>query len=603
MSMSSTPSFHGDPQTVYSQWALYLDAQASGERRRERQVSHTRLFVFAVCLAAGWLAFGSHQIPASWTLPPAALFLVLVLLHDRLIRQLRVIDRSIDFFARGLARLDGTWPGQGRSGSSYLDPAHPYANDLDILGEGSLFELLGTVRTSAGEDLLARWLLHPVSAGVARQRQAAVRELIPRVELRRDLALLGEDVGNRVGSERLIEWGNAPASLRFAGLKWAAAALTALTLGSLAAWIWSGAGAIPFIVAISIQSAFALALRPWVTATLAAAEAPSHDLAVLSGLLARIEEEPVEAGRLVELSQTLDGQSMPPSKRIARLGRLMQFLDARRNQFFAPIGGLLLWGTQMAFALERWRADCGPTLGPWIDASAEIEVLCALSGYAYEQPRNIFPELVEDGPILEAEALGHPLIPASECVCNDLTLSDNCRALVMSGSNMSGKSTLLRTVGCAVVLALAGAPVRARRLRLSPLRIGASIRISDSLREGTSHFLAEIKRLRQIVDLTEGDVPALFLLDEILHGTNSHDRKIGADAVLRGLLKRGAIGIVTTHDLALARIAEHKELAVENVHFQDRIENGRMFFDFRLREGVVTRSNAIELMRSVGLDI
>ncbi len=168
---------------------------------------------------------------------------------------------------------------------------------------------------------------------------------------------------------------------------------------------------------------------------------------------------------------------------------------------------------------------------------------------------------------------------------------------------MSGKSTLLRTVGCAAVLAQAGAPVRATGLRLSPLQVGASIRISDSLRQGRSHFMAEVQRLRQIVDLTEGEFPVLFLLDEVLHGTNSHDRKIGADAVLRGLIERGAVGIVTTHDLALAQIAERNELRVENVHFQDRIEDGQMFFDFRLRSGVVTRSNAVELMRSVGLDV
>ena len=173
----------------------------------------------------------------------------------------------------------------------------------------------------------------------------------------------------------------------------------------------------------------------------------------------------------------------------------------------------------------------------------------------------------------------------------------------MSGSNMSGKSTMLRTVGCAAVLALAGGPVRATRLRLSPLQVGASIRISDSLRQGTSHFMAEIKRLRQIVDLTEGAWPVLFLLDEVLHGTNSHDRRIGADAVVRGLIERGAMGVVTTHDLALAEIADHAELGVDNVHFQDRIEDGQMIFDFRLREGVVERSNAVALMRSVGLDV
>jgi hypothetical protein len=601
--VSSKPTWSGAPQAVYSGWAEHLEGDATTWRRWERSVSHTRLGVFAVGLVAGWLAFGSHQIPTSWVLPPAGLFLLLVILHDRAIRRLRVIERTASFFALGLARIDGSWPGKGHSGLGYLDPAHPYANDLDIFGEGSLFELLGTVRTSAGANLLARWLLEPAPAAITRQRQAAVRELVPRIELRRDLTLIGEDVGNRIGAERLIEWGNRPASLPAAGLHWLAGALTVTTLGSLAAWILTGAGAIPFLFAIAVQSAFALALRSQVVATLAAAEAPSQDLAVLSGLLARIEEEPVEADRLKELSDSLAGQAMPPSRRIAQLGRLMQFVDARRNQFFAPIGGLLLWGTQMALALERWRADCGPTLGPWVDASAEIEVLCALSGYAYEQPGHVFPEIVEDGPIFEAEGLGHPLISGDTCVPNDLTLSGDCRALVMSGSNMSGKSTLLRTAGCAAIMALAGAPVRANRLRLSPIQIGASIRISDSLRTGTSHFLAEIRRLRQIVDLTELEWPVLFLLDEVLHGTNSHDRKIGADAVLRGLLKRGAIGIVTTHDLALARIAEHRELAVNNVHFQDRIENGQMFFDFRLREGVVARSNALELMRSVGLDV
>jgi DNA mismatch repair ATPase MutS len=257
----------------------------------------------------------------------------------------------------------------------------------------------------------------------------------------------------------------------------------------------------------------------------------------------------------------------------------------------------------MAFALERWRASCGPTLGPWIETAAEIEVLCALSGYAYENPESVFPEILDSGATFEGEGLGHPLIDDADCIRNDLALGQGCQALVMSGSNMSGKSTMLRTVGCSAVLAFTGAPVRATALRISPLQIGASIRISDSLKEGTSHFLAEIKRLRQIVDLTDGGSPVLFLLDEVLHGTNSHDRQIGADAVLRGLLARGATGIVTTHDLALARIADHEELRVINVHFQDSIENGQMVFDYALREGVVTRSNAIELMRSIGLDV
>jgi DNA mismatch repair ATPase MutS len=196
------------------------------------------------------------------------------------------------------------------------------------------------------------------------------------------------------------------------------------------------------------------------------------------------------------------------------------------------------------------------------------------------------------------------LIPETRNVRTDLKLSDEeRRVLIVSGSNMSGKSTLLRTVGINTVLALAGAPIRARRLRLTPLQVGASIRIQDSLQAGASRFYAEITRLRQIVELTEGELPVLFLLDEILHGTNSHDRRIGAEGVVRGLIERGAIGLITTHDLALARIAEELAPRAANVHFEDHLEEGKMTFDYRLRPGVVERSNALELMRSVGLEV
>jgi DNA mismatch repair ATPase MutS len=213
---------------------------------------------------------------------------------------------------------------------------------------------------------------------------------------------------------------------------------------------------------------------------------------------------------------------------------------------------------------------------------------------------------VEDAAIFDGRALGHPLLPAARCVRNSVSLSSQPgarQALMVSGSNMSGKSTLLRTVGVSAVMALAGAPVRAESLRLSPLAIGASIHVIDSLREGTSHFYAEIKRIRQVMDLTDGHRPVLFLLDEVLHGTNSHDRRIGAEAVLRGLLKREALGLITTHDLALARVADELAPKVENVHFQDQLDEGRMRFDYKLWPGVVTRSNALELMRAVGLEV
>jgi DNA mismatch repair ATPase MutS len=225
-----------------------------------------------------------------------------------------------------------------------------------------------------------------------------------------------------------------------------------------------------------------------------------------------------------------------------------------------------------------------------------------VASFAYEQPEASWPELREGEPGFDARRLGHPLIPPERRVPNDVTLGREPAMLVISGSNMSGKSTLMRSVGVAAVLAQAGAPVCCAALRLTPLQVGASIRIQDSLQEGTSRFYAEIQRLRQIMDLA-GTSPTLFLLDEILHGTNSHDRGIGAEAVVRGLLTRGALGLVTTHDLALARVADELAPTSRNVHFEDHVVAGRIEFDYTLREGVVTRSNAIELMRAVGLEV
>lgn len=593
----------GDPHSEYSRQLGRCQAEAGRWRRHEGRLSQLRLVIFFAGLALGWLAFGSHQIAAVWVLPPVIAFVALLIAHDRVIQLRRYADRTLDFFERGLARLEDRWAGAGNEGEKFRDPDHPYADDLDLFGRGSLFELICSARTSAGEALLASWLLEPGECESLRARQQAVAELAPRVELRRDLSLLGEEVGSQLSPTALVEWGTAESKLSWRGLRMLAGLASLLSVAGLLAWILTGAGAIPFLFFAALQGGLALALRSRVRHILAGVAAPGHDLVILSGLLRRIEEEPVSSSRLVELRAGLDTGGVPPSRRIAELRRLVDLLDARRNQFFAPIGALLLWSTQIALALERWREICGESLGSWIAAASEIEALCSLAGYAYEHPDDIFPEILEEGPIFAGRELGHPLIPSQSCIRNDVSLGEGRLALMMSGSNMSGKSTLLRTVGCCSVLALAGAPVRAASLRISPLQVAASIRISDSLQQGASHFFAEITRLRLVVDLSERSLPTLFLLDEVLHGTNSHDRRIGADAVVRGLIERGAIGIVTTHDLALTSIAEELAPQIENVHFEDHIEDGQMCFDYRLRPGVVTKSNAIALMRSVGLDV
>jgi DNA mismatch repair ATPase MutS len=268
---------------------------------------------------------------------------------------------------------------------------------------------------------------------------------------------------------------------------------------------------------------------------------------------------------------------------------------------------LLLIQPHVALAVDRWRRRHGKDIRVWIDSIAESEALGSLAAYRYEHAEDPFPEIVSPdagatAAIFDGVQLGHPLLPRASMVRNDVHLAGGTRLLVVSGSNRSGKSTLLRTVGINAVLALAGAPVRARSLRLSPLAIGATLRIQDSLLEGRSRFYAEITRIRALSEISSGAVPLLFLLDELFHGTNSHDRVVGAEGVLRSLLERGSIGLITTHDLALTAIADGLTSAV-NVHFEDWFEDNSIRFDYRMKPGPVTRSNALALMRSVGLDV
>jgi hypothetical protein len=433
-------------------------------------------------------------------------------------------------------------------------------------------------------------------------RQEAVDELRSRIDLREDLALLAEGIHSGSDAQQLVSWTTARPWKISNALRFTAFAFAILALIGLALW-FVGYGYAPFLAAVLIGQVFTFRFREQIQTVISSIGVPARDLQLLEEVLQRIEQEQFTSGRLVELRAALDVAGLAPSQQIAKLKRLIELLDSRRNLFFAPIAFILLWPMQIAMAIELWRQRSGPAVGRWLAAIGEIEALSSLAGYAFEHPDDPFPELVEDGAFFDAEQLGHPLIPRAQNVRTDLKLSAAPAVLIVSGSNMSGKSTLLRSLGTNTVLALAGAPVRAHRLRLTPLQVGASIRIQDSLQAGASRFYAEITRLHQIVDLTKSSLPVVFLLDEILHGTNSHDRLIGAEGVVRGLVERGAIGLVTTHDLALTRIVDELGERAANVHFEDHLEAGKMTFDYILRPGVLQKSNALELMRSVGLEI
>jgi hypothetical protein len=448
---------------------------------------------------------------------------------------------------------------------------------------------------------LAQWLLKPATPEVIRKRQEAVSDLRPRLGLRERLAGISGRIPAGIDTSKLEQWASEPSVLPQWG-RLVVSALTILLSFALAAtvfdllpwWILSVIGAAQGIVVLVLMSRTNQVLKQ--------IEARARDLLELTEILGSLERERFTATLLTDLQSQLNVGTILPSQQLRALVSLVDLLNARRNQFFFPISIVLMWGTQMAYRLEGWRTECGASIERWFRILGEFEALLSVAGFAFENDTDPFPEIVTGGVCCQAMALGHPLLPKTSCVRNDVHL-EGTRLLIVSGSNMSGKSTMLRTVGINVVLALAGAPVRAQSMRLCPFAIGATLRIQDSLQAGKSRFYAEITRIQQIVALAAGPLPLLFLLDELLHGTNSHDRFVGAVAILQALLERGALGMVTTHDLALAGIAESIGAKAQNVHFADQLEGGKMAFDYRMQSGGVQHSNAVALMRAVGLPV
>jgi hypothetical protein len=574
--------------------------RASQLQRKHLWLGNARIALFVAILIQCWITGKTGSPSFYWLLAPIILFIILIIAHRRVVRALNMTKRAAAIYERGLARMEDRWAGSGETGEEFKDPLHLYAEDLDILGEGSLFQLLSTARTNMGKRCLARWLLNPANVQGVRERQAAVTELKSRLDFREDITVCGESEHIAAKPEALIAWAKEESSLQD-GRWWAGGlavlSVAALVFGFLVMWT-------PFIVLLLINGIITSRARHRLEKIFARVGDTHKDLDSLALLLHRIEAEKFESPMLQQLQARLLTHGQPPSACISRLDTLADLDDSRHNWFVRIFDIPLLYSMQIAFALERWRRTYGGGIEAWLEVVGEIETLISIAAYAYEHPQDPFPEFAppEADVCFHGDALGHPLLSADKCVRNDVRLGGSSQVLLVSGSNMSGKSTYLRVVGINAVLAMMGAPVRAASLQLSRVAVAASMRVSDSLQKGISHFYAEIKRLRQVVDLSSTQ-PTLFLLDEVLQGTNSHDRRVGTEGVLRTLVRNSAIGLVTTHDLALTSLEQVFPEHVQNVHFQERFEDDRLSFDYCLRPGVVTTSNGIELMKSIGLDV
>jgi MutS-like protein len=590
-----------DPRAEYTRRLAAWGQRIAAHERTHAVLANCRLATAALAALVAVLSIRT-ALSAWWLLVPAAVFAILVVVHAQVLERADRARRARALYERGLDRLSNRWAGTGRNGARFLD-RHPYAKDIDLFGTGSLFERLNTTRSDAGEATLAAWIQAGAPVSEARARQTAVAELRPRLDFREDLTALEADA-QRGDTERLLSWAESTPFICGRAVPALLGLSAAITL-TLAAALWWTAAAWPALIVWILLQGGVVALWRRRSGLRRVVPTSARDLRLVAGLLDRLEREPFAAAWLVERQRRLTSADESAARAVSRLRGLVSLLDSfSDNLFFVPIGRVLLVHEQLLLAIERWRQAFGKSIAAWLRAAGEIEAMTALACYAYERHTDPFPELVDRGVVFDATGLGHPLIADEVSVRNDLRLGDNApQVLVVSGSNMSGKSTLLRAAGVNVALALAGAPVRAASLRLSQLSIGATLRIEDSLQEHRSRFYAEIVRIRDILDVAKSGRALLFLLDEILHGTNSYDRRIGAEAIVRGLVGYGAIGLVTTHDLALTEIVPSFGDAAANVHFEDRLEHGQMVFDYRMRPGVVEHSNALALMRAVGLEV
>ena len=570
---------------------------------------HQRLWIYLILAASAgivvtWAALSLHLVSALWILLPSVAGLSIIQSLTKNARAHGRVQRIVNFYNLGLLRLCHEWQGRGIGGKEFLPNNHIYASDLDLFGEGSLFELLCTARTGVGRATLANWLLNPAECGHAEERQVAISELRDALDLREDWASLEGTAPDEAGAS-IRDWAEAPA---IAFPLYAQALATALPIclivvSILAAvgvfghnWLW--AIAVPVVAEMFVAALLLKKTR----LTVANLDLPSLELSLLAPLLDRLETAHFRCSLLKSLQSQLTSSSGQPSKQIRLLRFWSWLLNLRKSEYFALLSSPLLWGTNLAILIERWRQQNRKGLAQWLDSLGQFEALLCLARYHFENPGHTFALLKPaSSPMLQAEGLGHPLLDRRTCVRGDVALdAKSTQLIVVSGSNMSGKSTLLRSVGLNCVLALAGAPVSAARLQISPLQIGCSISVHDSFLQAKSRFQAEVERLKWILALSRTN-SILFLLDEMLGGTNSADRLFGARAVMGQLAANGAVGLVTTHDLALTEIVKALDGRAINAHFEEHYENNEMQFDYRMRPGVLTRTNGVNVMAALGL--
>ncbi len=607
----------GTPEQVYDTRCTHFGELRDAVARRWNILANLRLLAFLAAVFALGVGFqqGMDLLKLAG-LGLLALFIVLVRYHSVLGKERRRYDELYKINNEARLRLRRQWADLPLRHTVRAESGSAYAGDLDIFGRASLFELLGTVGTQMGEATLARWLLQFASPETVRARQAAVAELAPLIDLRDALYLPGRLFGeSKPDPQPFLAWAEGERWLaRRAWLPWTARLSVAALWALLAAQLF-GLVAYPFyLIFVALNLVIALTLGKDIYGVLSTASAREGAFRQYAEMFKLLSAAQFNSPMLRESQAHLTVEGVPAHRYIERLYKLAKFTIPPSAQLYIPIQALTLWDVHLLGAFERWQAQVGAGAAGgarvWLETLGEVEALAALSLPAHDNPSWVFPDVDPLTDTLDAEELGHPLLAGDVRVANSVQVGPPGTFLLVTGSNMSGKSTLLRAIGANIVLAGAGGPVCARAMRLPPVELWTSMRVSDSLEQGVSYFMAELLRLKQVVDAARrvegGERRLLYLLDEILHGTNTAERQIAARRVVLYLVGSGALGAVSTHDLTFAESRE-VAAAARPFHFSETFTEGsegpQMTFSYRLKPGIATSTNALKLMRMVGLDV
>lgn len=595
-----------DPITTFRQRQAHFQTHIDNIQRSLDRIAWLRLLVFLIALG---VQIASWRWGGAWWLLMLLLGMVgfgmMVRWNERVKAQLRFQQSLLRINGDEIARLEGKLTGF-EDGSDFIDPLHAYSSDLDIFGKHSLYQLVNRATTIYGRRRLAQWLLHPAAADAIPARQEAAALLAPQIDWRQTFQATSELQGQGEEPEQLRNWLREPGVIAgrpiLAIVPWVMMGFLVVELVlEFVDVIPSGFFAFPLLMNFAINRS----IGKQVQRIQIASEKRSKVLTAWAALISQIEALKDSGSAIAALHDRLKTAGSPASAEIARLGRIaanLEFRNAGLPHFV--LNTLFFWDIFCLKALEKWKRDLGEKVMDWFDVIGEVEALSSIAAIRFAFPQWSIPEIVAGPLLLDARDMGHPLIPPQQRVSNPMGIAGNGTIWLVTGSNMSGKSTYLRTAGVNVVLALMGAPVCATSMRLSPMQVTTSMRTIDSLEENTSSFYAELKRLKSVIDIVRQHKNTLFLLDEILKGTNSRDRQAGARALVQQLHKLGGAGLVSTHDIELVDMAAQMPLAIHNYSFNCTVTpDGQLEFDYKLTEGQCLSMNATALMRAMGIEV